>query len=270
MVKVLVLPELALAAPQDVRNRISDKLRAYARDNDAVVIAGTYYDEQRFARTPVFGPDWEELGYKIRPSLLEVSHLHGKGMREGRDVLVVETKYGRIADVVCVDVLSDDVQYSVRRLATLGEIDMIAVVSLNPAGWEFLIEMNSLVRRHPVFASITNVTNVSSEPCKDGSEARCYGNSAVFANLDKYRPKAQPSADARSLIPAQLLGATGSVPLQYDQLIAAIAPMRQAMLVYELNLRLLREPNATNAPDQGYPSIRDVHVVDLPAPASSP
>ncbi len=36
------------------------------------------------------------------------------------------------------------------------------------------------------------------------------------------------------------------------------------MLVYDLNLRLIRTPKETNVPDQGYPTIRNLQMLPLP------
>jgi len=51
--------------------------------------------------------------------------------------------------------------------------------------------------------------------------------------------------------------------LPYDTLVAVVPPWNEAMLVYDLNLRLTREPATTNAPDQGYPTVRNVRRVPL-------
>jgi hypothetical protein len=35
-------------------------------------------------------------------------------------------------------------------------------------------------------------------------------------------------------------------------------------LIYDLNLYMTRVPKTTNAPDQGYPAVRNLRVVSLP------
>jgi hypothetical protein len=51
--------------------------------------------------------------------------------------------------------------------------------------------------------------------------------------------------------------------LPYDNLAASLNAFDEGVLIYELNLRLNREPLNTNAPDQGYPPIRGIKQVSL-------
>jgi hypothetical protein len=46
-------------------------------------------------------------------------------------------------------------------------------------------------------------------------------------------------------------------------LIAFISPGKEGALMYDLNLRLIRTPAETNAPDQGYPTVRNVKTILL-------
>jgi predicted amidohydrolase len=267
-VNVLVLPELGLAVPAAMRERIVARLQKAAADRDMVIIAGSYYDNDRYSRSVVIGRGWIEEGYKVRPSRFEASPRAGMGMREGKHVLLVRTRYGRFAVVVCVDLISDEVQYALRELATRGELDVIVNVNYNPAAWEFLIEANSFVRRHPVFASITNVTAAPEgthcmENGKPHDDGVCFGHTAVFADAhtDAGEFPNNVQTMARQL-PADFLSG-GKPALPFDHLVGDVGAFREGLLVYELNLRLNREPATANAPDQGYPTIRDVHVVDL-------
>jgi predicted amidohydrolase len=267
---VLILPELSLAFREPKRKEVLESIRRTAREHQMVVLAGSYYDSNRASRLPVVGPDWEELGYKLHPSRFESSPRQGRGMSPGKEVILVATPFGRIVPLTCVDLISDGVQYAIRNLATRGQVDVIANVNFNPAAWEFMIEANSIARRHPVFVSITNAASAGDpklqEDCqRTGDTGYCYGNSSLFANL-RERDSDCPNC-ARSILdllgPPFTSGSTRTLP--YDSLVAVVPPFQAAVLVYDLNLRLTREPATTNAPDQGYPTVRNVRRVPLPA-----
>lgn len=265
---VLVLPELCLALRRPLRDQILDRLRRSALNEQMVIIAGSYYDDNRQSRLPVIGPNWEELGYKIRPSRFESSPRHGRGMMPGEALLLISTPFGRVLPLTCVDLISDGAQYVVRSLATRGQVDVIANISFNPAAWEFMVEANSIARRHPVFVSITNVAGAgdpkAQEECrKSGDTGYCYGNSSLFANL-REKDSDCPNC-AKSILDLVerpfLAGAVRALP--YDAVVAVVPPFQEALLVYELNLRMSREPATTNAPDQGYPTVRNARRVIL-------
>ena len=278
-VNVLILPELALSFPNDVQREIITEARKIAEQNRMIIVAGSYYDKNRRNSLLVIGDRWTETGYKVRPSRFEVSPIGGEGMVPGESVLILKTVYGTFAIITCVDLISDDVQYLIRRLATRSDIDVLININYNPASWEFLIEANSIVRRHPIFASITNVANPSSKQeceCVTDSKSQadngtCYGNTAVFANLRSDPDDAPNNADRISeALPSSFTytyhtprGTKTARLLPYDSLVATITPFREAMLIYDLNLNLTREPQTTNAPDQGYPTIKNVRIVDL-------
>jgi len=267
-VQVLILPELSLAFPEPTRAAITARMRKLAADQQLVIIAGSFYDENSFSRIPVIGPGWEEYGFKVKPSRFEASPRYGFGMREGRELLLLDTIYGRIVPLTCVDLISDAVQYSVRNLATRGKIDMIANLNYNPAAWEFLIEGNGIVRRHPVALSITNAAGapdprLKAECLQKGDNGYCFGNSALFASLREKKTDWPNSSGSVSDMVAPVFKNGNARSLPYDNLIAVVSPFKEAMLIYDLNLRLLREPAATNAPDQGYPVVRNVRQVPL-------
>lgn len=46
-------------------------------------------------------------------------------------------------------------------------------------------------------------------------------------------------------------------------MLADIPFSEEAMLVYELNMRMKQEPLAANAPDQGYPPVRGLRKISL-------
>jgi predicted amidohydrolase len=265
-VNVLILPELSLAFEEGSRHALIDELKGAARRNSMVIVAGSYYDSQRFSRLVVIGPDWYEEGYKVHPSRYEASPRYGLGMRPGVELLLLDTPYGRILPLTCVDLISDAIQYQARSLANRGQLDVLVNLNYNPAGWEFLVEANSIARRHPVFVTLTNIAAWPStkETCrKTGDSGFCGGNTALFGSI-RSETKDCPNCIQTLMpkIPSSFVsGGKRSVP--YDTLVAVIPPLQEALLVYELNLRLLREPLNTNAPDQGYPTIRNVRSLPL-------
>jgi len=266
-VQVLILPELSLALPGASRDNFLQELADAATKSKMIIFAGSYYDQERYSRLVVVGPGWIEKGYKIRPSRFEASPAAGVGMRPGLELLLLETPYGRIVPITCVDLISDSIQYQVRDLADRSQIDVLINLNYNPASWEFLIEANSIARRHPLFVTITNISiwPPSAAHCgQDGDDGSCGGNTALFASL---RPRKDDCPDCEQLVVPSLPayfkeGVKRSIP--YDTLAAVVPPLTEALLVYDLNLRLLREPAATNAPDQGYPTVRNLHQVPVP------
>jgi predicted amidohydrolase len=261
-VNVLVMPELAIALPLEERERAIFEVKEFSNRNQALVIAGSYYDEKRFSRMFIVGPGLEVEGYKIRPSRFEASPLANKGMLPGPELTVVESEFGRLAVITCVDLISDDIQFTLRKLADLEAIDALININENPASLEFLIEANSIVRRHPIFASITNV--VKPAQCLQVDSGACYGHTSVLSDLRTSKTDAPDNVEgALKLLPANLLMENGDRQIAFDHVVGDVGIQREAMLVYELNMRLRREPISTNAPDQGYPPIRNLAVVPL-------
>jgi hypothetical protein len=233
-----------------------------------VILAGSFYDSNRQSRLPVIGPGWEELGYKLKPSRFEASPRYGLGMKEGKELLLLDTVFGRIMPLTCVDLISDSAQYRVRNLATRNQVDVLANLNFNPAAWEFLIEGNSLSRRHPVVVSITNVSGSPdpkrrAECLQKGDNGYCFGNSALFASLREKETDCPNCVKAVADLVEPVFKTGDARSLPYDTLVAVVPPFQEAMLVYDVNLRMLREPAATNAPDQGYPVVRNVRRVPL-------
>lgn len=260
---VVVLPELALAMEPAARDRIVGQMSALSLKTGMIIVAGSYYDESRRSTLLVVGPGWIERGYKIRQSRFEVSPVAGKGMAGSNELLVLKTDFGNFAVFTCVDLISDTVQGLARGLATSGEVDMLININHNPAAWEFLIEANNIVRRHPVFVSITNAVVSSSAydktcytPEKSPFDSGyCYGHTAVFAGLKDFRGDISLPEVMRLKEPAGQLA--------YNQMVGDAGTFAERALTYELNMWMTRAPDATNAPDQGYPTIRNLEVVDL-------
>lgn len=262
---VLVLPELALAFESSARNKLINSMKDLAGKTGMIIVAGSYYDADRKNTLLIVGPGWIETGFKIRQSRFEVSPAAGKGMTATNKLLVLRTDFGNFAVFTCVDLISDTVQSLARGLATAGEIDMIININHNPAAWEFLIEANSIVRRHPVFVSITNAVvpqsgydarncfTPGSKVPNDGGY--CYGHTAVFAGLKDFREDIKlPEVMRLKEAPGQLA---------YNQMVADAGTFAERVLTYEANMWMTRAPDSTNAPDQGYPTIRNIEVLEL-------
>ena len=243
---VLVLPELALTLPEDLREQFLRKASTIANSESMIIVAGSYYDKERHNRLVVVGPGWVELGYKVRPSRFEVSPRDGEGMKPGNEILVLQTDLGNFAVITCVDLISDEVQFQVRRLATRGKIDVLMVINYNPAAWEFLVEANSIVRRHLIFASITNVfssKSSSSNKTKHRDNGYSYGHTAVFASLRTDKDVPNSSERIHDLIPDYFLKMDGDEVkrrMPYDNIVGDIEAFREGLLVYELNMWLKR------------------------------
>ncbi len=282
-VKVLIMPELTMAFPPGLLSEVVGGLRKTADESGMIVVAGSYYDADRYSRLVVLGPGWEELGYKIRPSRMESCPKDSMGMNAKGQLLVVRSDYGTFAIITCVDLISDEVQSRIRELANSGIIDVVININDNPAAWEFLVEANSIVRRHPIFASVTNVampagTGDAYEGKSPVDHGTSYGNSAIFADLrdaaKDYPDNSGPIVDS---LPDHFLEDWGVDPstgkevktrrIPYDHLVGVLPAFQEGMLEYELNIRLKREPLSTNAPDQGYPPIRDLHIVRITTPS---
>ena len=135
-VDVLVLPELALTIAESSRADFLERVSAVAEVEQMIVVAGSYYDADRHSRLAVVGPGWMESGYKVRPSRFEVSPLANEGMKPGSEILALLTDYGNYAVITCVDLISDEVQFLVRSMATRGELDVLININHNPAAWE--------------------------------------------------------------------------------------------------------------------------------------
>lgn len=265
-VDVLILPELSLAVAVEQRHTLIEQIKQVALEENMIVVAGSFYDENRQSRIPIIGPGWEEYGYKLRPSRFEASPREGLGMEPASEMLLIETAFGRILPLTCVDLISDSAQYVVRDLSNKGELDVLININYNPAAWEFLVEVNGLVRRHPLFASITNVASFAptlAMCAESGDYGYCAGNSAIFASL-RTKPSDCPNCIQKvtDLIEPAFMAREGR-HIAFDRLSAVVPALQEGMLIYDLNLRLLREPLETNAPDQGYPSIRNLRRIEF-------
>lgn len=256
-VNVLVFPELALAFDQKNRDEVLTYLQEVAKTYDMIIIGGSFYNEQRENTVPIILPTQTQYSYKIKQSRFEVSPLYDEGMKRGDTLVVISSKYGKILPIVCVDLISDEVQFMARYFSNKNKINTLINLTYNPAGPEFMREMSAIVKRHRMFGLISNVsspTGSKSTMCKENG----FGNSAAFATLVTQHGKVTKlisdcfkDVDKKNLLPA------------YSTLVSQIGPETEGMIILDLNLSTVRTPKRTNAPDQGYPTIQNLHVITI-------
>lgn len=257
-IDVLIFPECAMSLSPKNRDMVFKKLQIFAKENDKIIIGGTFYDEKRYSRTVIVLPDTIYLGYKIRPSRFEASPNFGQGMIMADTLLVFKTKFGNFLPITCVDLISDDVNYVARLLSNRGEIEILININWNPASQEFMREASAMTNRHPLVVSITNVT-LNKNGCT--GEDREFGNTSIFGTIrtekhfqDSLIAKIDDcfkTCDKKLLHPS------------YNALLGHITPQMEGILIYDINLRLIRPTLQTNAPDQGYPSVKNIRTIPL-------
>ncbi|MDR0971622.1 MAG: hypothetical protein LBM25_04475 [Bacteroidales bacterium] len=256
-INVIVFPEVSMSLPKNMQKDIISTMEKYSKENDAIIIAGTFYDSLRYCKNVVVMPNGTYYSYKIRPSIFECSPLAKEGMLFSDTLHVFRTKYGNFLPLVCVDLISDDANYMVRNLSNKGLIDMLVNINFNPKSQEFMREASSMTVRHPLFVSLTNVSLFQQSCTLDGDE---YGNTSLFGsvNSDFFReklakniPSCYKTEDGKTLQPA------------YKYMLGIINPEIEGLLVYDINLRIIRTAFEANAPDQGYPTIKNLEVVKL-------
>lgn len=251
---VIVLPEVSMSLPDALQHQVLSTLEKYAKENDAIIIAGTFYDNNRCCKNVTVLPTGIYYSYKIRPSIFEASPLGGEGMIMSDTLHVFRTKYGNLLTLVCVDLISDDANYVARNLSNRGLIDILININFNPKSQEFMREASAMTVRHPLFVSLTNVSLFQPSCTIDGDE---YGNTSIFGSInnDHFRekllqniPDCYKTNDKKTLQPA------------YKYLLGIVNPEVEGVLIYDLNLRMIRTAKENNAPDQGYPTIKNIEV----------
>jgi hypothetical protein len=259
---IVIFPELILAFEDATRKKIIETLIQKAKQYEMIIICGSFYNSEKKNSSVIITPNGELNGDKIRPSRIETNPLNGYGMKTGEKVAYLRTKYGNIIIVTCADLISDDVQYIIRRMSNLGILDVCININYNPASWEFMREASSIVKRHPLFFTITNSDSPKDTVNDDGYS---YGNTSIFASIHKENAEyIVPNQPSPFSICENLDGSNEKRCKRhpaYEMLIANIPPGNEGVLIYDLNLRLIRTPNETNAPDQGYPTIRNVQTI---------
>jgi len=256
-INILIFPELTLNLPEEIRNECVNYLKDISSKHEMIIVGGSFYDENRFQRSVMIGPDWIHYGYKFKPSKFEVSPLFGEGMVDGEELTVLKTKYGNYCVIICADLISDQVQYCIRYLSTRKIIDGIIVLSYNPSSLEFLIEANCIVRRHPIFLIISNI-------CIVDNKNMDYGHTAILSHIkDGLDNLPNSSVKLLDFLPGQFIkidseGRKIGRELPYSNLIYDVGPQQEGMLIFEINLDLINIPYVTNAPDQGYKTIGNI------------
>lgn len=255
--EIIIFPELASCVKATEREEIISLFKQHAKENGTIIIAGTYYDDERTCIAPVIFPDTVYHSYKLRPSIFESSIYNNKGMRPSDTLCVYKTRYGNLIPLVCVDLISDDANYTVRRLSNRGMADILISICYNPASREFLREASSIITRHPIYAIIANSASGPGEENKIRSDSE-YGLSAIIGSLHPMQRGSVTSA-----LPDILKDCYGEVHDAYQNVIAVTEPRKEAALSYEINLSVMRVPMSTNAPDQGYPTIKNIQHIDM-------
>lgn len=256
-VNVLIFPELSVAFNTKNRIEILDIMKETAKTHDIIIIAGSFYSEYRENIVPIILPTGIEYSYKIKPSKFEVSPIADEGMTRGDTLTVISSKYGKILPIVCVDLISDEIQFIARYLSNKNIINTLVNITYNPASQEFMREMSAAVKRHELFGIIANVAH----PFKDIQMTcidTCYGNSSIFATLFIQQKKTTKlisecfkDCKKKKLHPA------------YSTLISQVNPDIEGMIIIDLNLSTVRPPKRTNAPDQGYPTVKNLKIINL-------
>lgn len=248
---ILVFPELAVSLPQPYRDKLMDKYMTFSKQHDAIIVCGTYYNGNRQGVCPVVLPGEVHNIYKLKPSIFESCIEKDKGMRESDSMFVFKTKYGNFAVIVCVDMISDDANYMIRRLANHNEIEMAFNIEYNPASREFLREASSMAHRHALSVSEVNVAGQGSD-APDGKD-ECYGYSGVACHTGYLN-----RMDFLDTLPSAFRDQKGNLQEAYGNVLYILAPSEEAALLYDRNLRLNRVPLSTNGPDQHYSTIKNI------------
>jgi hypothetical protein len=169
---------------------------------------------------------------------------------------VFRTKYGNLLTLVCVDIISDDANYMARNLSNKGVIDMLININYNPKSQEFMREASAMTVRHPLFVSLTNVSLFQESCTIDGDE---YGNTSVFGSVNNNAFKEKLLKN----IPDCYKINQNTLQPAYSYLLGVINPKVEGVLMYDLNLRVIRTPQENNAPDQGYPTVKNLQIIEL-------
>lgn len=243
-IQLLVFPELTLALSKNTREKAMKLMQRFSTQHEAIIIGGTYYDSERHGRCVTVLPEKTCLSYKIRPAIFEASSLKNKGMVGADSLYVFRTKYGNFMTLVCVDMISDDANYMARYLSNRGEIEMLFNIQYNSSPAEFLCEASSMVMRHPLFAILTNEASS--------------GYSGLTGSLQPDQKKT-----VQTILPKYFKDANNNTIDGYKNLLAVIEPKEEEALLYEINLCCIRVPRSTNAPDQGYPTLRNLQRIKI-------
>ncbi len=267
-INVAIFPELSASFSKELHDKLIKFLEEFAVENDMIIIAGTFYDDEGTCKNATILPTGTHYTYKIRPSVFESSTLGGKGMSFSDTLHLFNTKYGNFLPLVCVDLISDDANYCVRDLSNKGLIDMLININFNPKSQEFMREASAMTVRHPLFVSLTNVCCYGEieKYSWDGDE---FGNTSIFGSVsNSFKNEIAESLPAFYCVTDSIKvdckkKLTTITRPAYKSMLGIIDPGEEALLFYDINLRVNRAPQENNAPDQGYPTIKNIQVIDL-------
>ncbi len=267
-IDVAIFPELSVSLKKNKRNKLIKYIEKFAADHDMIIIAGTYYDDEGVCKNVTALPTGTVLTYKLRPSIFESSALGGKGMSFSDTLHLFNTKYGNFLTLVCVDFISDDANYRVRELSNKGLLDILININFNPKSQEFMREASAISVRHPIFVCLTNVCCYG-EVKKFTWDEDEFGNTSIFGSVqNEFKSEITNSlppfycvSDTITENNKQIVN-TKTHPA-YKSMLGLVNPGEEALLLYDINLRVIRAPEENNAPDQGYPTIKNIEVIDI-------
>lgn len=267
-INVAIFPELSISLKKNKHKKLIKYLEKFAYENDMIIIAGTFYDDEGRCKNATILPIGTINTYKIRPSIFESSTLDGKGMPFSDTLHLFNTKFGNFLTLVCVDLISDDANYTVRDLSNKGQLDMLININFNPKSQEFMREASAMTVRHPLFVSLTNVC-CHGEIKKYTWDDNEYGNTSIFGSVrHSFKEEITKSLPAFYCV-SDSLEKNGKKTTfvqthpAYKSMLGIIDPGEEALLLYDINLRVTRTPQENNAPDQGYPTIKNIKIIDL-------
>ena len=243
-INVVIFPELSLSLRENKRNKLIKYMEKFALENDMVIIAGTFYDDNGICKNATILPTGTFYTYKIRPSIFESSTIGGQGMAFSDTLHLFNTKYGKFLTLVCVDLISDDANYCVRDLSNKGMIDMLININYNPKSQEFMREASAMTVRHPLFVSLTNVSchGEIEKYTWDGNE---FGNTSVFGSVGHSFKKGIAESLPSFYCVTDTLKIEGKQKTiiqthpAYKSMLGIIDPGEEALLMYDINLVII-------------------------------
>ncbi|MCD4746259.1 MAG: hypothetical protein K8R58_08165 [Bacteroidales bacterium] len=267
-INVVIFPELSISLKKNKRKKLVKYIEKFAFDNDMIIIAGTFYDDEGICKNVTVLPTGSVFTYKLRPSIFESSTKGGNGMSFSDTLHLFNTKYGDFLTLVCVDLISDDANYKVRELSNKGLLDMLINISFNPKSQEFMREASAITVRHPLFVCLTNVC-CHGEIKKFTWDDNEYGNTSVFGSVrHNFKNEITNSLPPFYCVSDTLMENNKQKIITithpaYKSMLRLVNPGEEALLLYDINLRVIRAPEENNAPDQGYPTIKNIEVIDI-------
>ncbi|KAK8803454.1 hypothetical protein WA158_001148 [Blastocystis sp. Blastoise] len=264
-VNILMFPEHSLSFRNQTKIELLQNIFQNAANmNKMMILPGTMYDSDRYARFPVFGNGWTLNGYKFGSSFYENELYTETGVKSGNRLSVLETDFGRFLVVIGIDLLSDRVQYSARRMNDNGLIDGILVILNTPHSLEFLMESNSMVRRHNLYVIVINALQHSIEVIEN---KKTWGYSSIICQtfnneLEDFISIKLPSSLVTSYNHDNIVYYKRHIA--FDNVISSIEDKKEGLLLATIrNSGIFHIWNEEQAPDYGSGPIYNVHTLSL-------